>query len=155
MIESAFPQQFEIARADHRFTICVRYFLVTIILLFHTSTSLAQKNPSLPKKLPSAERVVDNYLKAAGGKKTIAAIKDTTYDWIIQLNDQSIGTARTKIKPPSFERHEMLFGNGPIISGSSPTSAWEIGLDNQLHTLVGPEGAAAKLRTTLDATRLR
>jgi hypothetical protein len=154
MIKSAFPQQFEIARADHRFMICVRCFLVTIILLFHTSTSLAQKNPSLPKKLPSAERVVDNYLKAAGGKKTIAAIKDTTYDWIIQLSDQSIGTARTKIKSPSFERHEMLFGNGPIISGSSPTSAWEIGLDNQLHTLVGTEGAAAKLRTTLNATRL-
>jgi hypothetical protein len=34
----------------------------------------------------------------------------------------------------------MLFGNGPIISGCSRTSAWEIGLDNQLHTLVGAEG---------------
>ncbi|HJX93754.1 MAG TPA: hypothetical protein VJ372_24870, partial [Pyrinomonadaceae bacterium] len=83
MIESVFPQQFEIARADHRFTICVRYFLVALVLLFNTSISLAQKNPSLPKKLPSAERVVDNYLKAAGGKKTIVAIKDTTYDWIV------------------------------------------------------------------------
>jgi hypothetical protein len=69
--------------------------------------------------LPSAERVVDNYLKATGGKKIIAAIKDTTYDWIVQLNDQSIGTARTKIKPPSFERHEMLFGNGPIIRAAA------------------------------------
>jgi hypothetical protein len=154
MIESVFPQQFEIARADHRFTICVRYFLVALVLFFNTSISLAQKNPSLPKKLPSAERVVDNYLKAAGGKKTIVAIKDTTYDWIVQLNDQSIGTARTKIKPPSFERQEMLFGNGPISSGCSRTSAWEIGLDKQLHTLVGPEGAAAKLRTILNATRL-
>jgi hypothetical protein len=134
--------------------ICVRYFLVAFVLLFSASISVAQKNPTLPKKLPSAESIVANYLKADGGKKTIAAIKDTTYDWIIQLNDHSIGTARTKRKPPSFERHEMLFGNGPIISGSSRTSAWEIGLDNQLHTLVGAEGATAKLRTILDASRL-
>ena len=154
MIECCFPQQFQIARAGQRVTICVRYFFITWVLLVTASVASAQKTQTLPKKLPTAEKIVDNYLKAAGGKRTIAAVKDTTYDWTIRLNDQVIGTARTKRKPPSFERTEMMFGNGSVIIGTNATSSWELGLDNQLHTLTGGEGAAAKLHARLDASRL-
>ena len=106
------------------------------------------------KKLPSAEKIVDNYLKALGGKKSVSALKDTTYNWTIQLNDQPIGTARAQRKPPSSERWELTFGNGQIISATNTRSAWELGLDNHLRTLTGPESAAAKLRATLDSSRL-
>ena len=150
MIDSRSPQHFYVARAD-RLTFCVRYLFLTSLLLCSATISVAQKTT---KKLPSAEKIVDKYLKAVGGKKAIAGLQDTTYEWIIQLNDQSIGTARTKRKAPSFERTEMLFGNGSIISGTNATSSWELGLDNQLHTLTGAEGAAAKLRARLDASRL-
>ena len=153
MIDCRSPQHFYVARAD-RLTFCVRYLLLASLLLFSSTVSFAQKTSTLTKKLPSAEKIVDNYLKAVGGKKAIAGLKDTTYEWIIQLNGQSIGTARTKRKAPSFERAEMLFGNGPIIAGTNPTSSWEIGLDNQLHTLTGAEGATAKLQALLDSSRL-
>jgi hypothetical protein len=106
------------------------------------------------KKLPSAEKIVDNYLKAIGGKKTAAARKDATYEWIVQFNNQPIGTARTQRKAPSSERWELTFGNGQIISGTNARSAWEIGLDNRLRTLTGTESAAAKLRASLDYSRL-
>jgi hypothetical protein len=106
------------------------------------------------KKLPSAEKIVDNYLKAIGGKKTAAARKDATYEWIVQFNNQPIGTARTQRKAPSSERWELTFGNGQIISGTNARSAWEIGLDNRLRTLTGTESAAAKLRASLDSSRL-
>jgi hypothetical protein len=106
------------------------------------------------KKLPSAEKIVDNYLKALGGKKSVSALKDTTYNWTIQLNDQPFGTARTQRKAPSSERWELTFGNGQIISATNTRSAWELGLDNHLRTLTGPESAAAKLRATLDSSRL-
>ncbi|HEV8167818.1 MAG TPA: hypothetical protein VGP59_00690 [Pyrinomonadaceae bacterium] len=106
------------------------------------------------KKLPSAEKIVDNYLKALGGKKSVSALRDTTYNWTIQLNDQPIGTARTQRKPPSSERWELTFGNGQIISATNTRSAWELGLDNHLRTLTGPESAAAKLRATIDSSRL-
>jgi hypothetical protein len=106
------------------------------------------------KKLPSAEKIVDNYLKAIGGKKTAAARKDATYEWIVQFNNQPIGTARTQRKAPSSERWELTFGNGQIISGTNARSAWEIGLDNRLRTLTGTESAAAKLRASLDSWRL-
>jgi hypothetical protein len=106
------------------------------------------------KKLPSAEKIVDNYLKAIGGKKSVAALKDTTYDWLIEFDNQPYGTGRLQRKAPAAERLELTFGNGQIVSASNTRSAWELGLDNKLRTLTGPISAAAKLRATLDASRL-
>lgn len=106
------------------------------------------------KKLPSVDKIVDNYLKAIGGKKAARAVNDASYDWTIQLNDQPIGTARTQRKSPASERWELTFGNGQIVSATNPRSAWEIGLDNKLRTLTALEAATAKLRATLDATHL-
>src|ERR1044072_8490092 len=106
------------------------------------------------QKLPSADKIVDNYLKASGGKKPLAALRDATYEWTIQLNGQPIGTARTQRKAPASERFELTFGNGQIISASNARSAWELGLDSQLRTLTGPESIAAKLRAALDSSRL-
>jgi len=126
----------------------VRLLLILLFIGGVGQLGLAQK------KLPSAEKIVDNYLKAIGGKKTAAARKDATYEWIVQFNNQPIGTARTQRKAPSSERWELTFGNGQIISGTNARSAWEIGLDNRLRTLTGGESAAAKLRASLDASRL-
>jgi len=124
--------------------------MLALLLLLVVQPAFGQS----PKKLPSADKIVDNYLKAIGGKKSVAALKDATYEWTIHLNNQPIGTARTQRKAPSSERWEMTFGNGQIISGTNTRSAWELGLDNHLRTLTGPESAAAKLRATLDSSRL-
>ncbi|HKG45717.1 MAG TPA: hypothetical protein VKB02_03260 [Pyrinomonadaceae bacterium] len=118
------------------------------MLLATAAQALAQK------KLPSAEKVVDNYLKAIGGKKAAGAVRDATYDWIIQLNGQPFGTARIQRKARASERWELTFGNGQIVSATNTRSAWEIGLDNHVRTLTGPESAAAKLRASLDSSRL-
>jgi hypothetical protein len=126
----------------------IRFFFILLLL-----AGVAHEAPA-QKKLPSAEKIVDNYLKALGGKKSVGALKDTTYNWTIQFNDQPFGTALTQRKPPSSERWELTFGNGQIINATNTRSAWELGLDNHLRTLTGPESAAAKLRATLDASRL-
>ena len=125
-----------------------RWLAVALLLIATAAPALAQK------KLPSAEKIVDNYLKAIGGKKSAGALKDATYEWIIQLNDQPFGTARLQRKAPASERWELTFGNGQIISATNTRSAWELGLDRHLRTLTGPESAAAKLRATLDSSRL-
>ena len=125
-----------------------RWLLVVLLLSATAATALAQK------KLPSAEKIVDNYLKAIGGKKSAGALKDATYEWIIQFNDQPFGTARLQRKAPASERWELTFGNGQIISATNTRSAWELGLDRHLRTLTGPESAAAKLRAALDSSRL-
>src|SRR5215210_560285 len=125
-----------------------RWLFVVLLLAAIAAPALAQK------KLPSAEKIVDNYLKAIGGKKSAGALKDATYEWIIQFNDQPFGTARLHRKAPASERWELTFGNGQIISATNTRSAWELGLDRHLRTLTGPESAAAKLRATLDSSRL-
>lgn len=116
--------------------------------------AVAQNKSALPKKLASVEKIIDNYLKAIGGKKATRAIKDATHEWIVQLNDQPIGTARTQRKAPASERWELTFGNGQIISAANARSAWEIGLDNKLRTLTALEAATAKLHAALDASHL-
>ncbi|HEX7334764.1 MAG TPA: hypothetical protein VF290_24895 [Pyrinomonadaceae bacterium] len=128
----------------------LRKLRFALLLVFVAQTALAQS----PKKLPSADKIVDNYLKAIGGKKSVGALRDATYEWTIQLNDQPFGAAHTQRKAPSSERWEMTFGNGQIISATNTRSAWEVGLDNRLRTLTGLESTAAKLRASLDASRL-
>jgi hypothetical protein len=105
-------------------------------------------------KLPSAEKIVDSYLKAIGGKKRVATIRDATYEWQIQLKDQPIGIARTLAKAPSSVRSELTFGNGQIVTAANPRSAWVHGLDGTARTLTDAEAAAARLQATLDASHL-
>lgn len=128
--------------------------IIVVVFSCRPDSLLAQKKGVPPRKLPSAEKVVDNYLKASGGKKRIAAIRDAAYDWIIHLRDQPMGTARTQIKAPGSIRNEMTFGNGQIISAANTRSAWVYGLDGQLRTLTGAEAYTAKLKSLLDANRL-
>jgi hypothetical protein len=128
----------------------LRLGVLLLVVCSAVQTSFGQGN----KKLPSADKILDNYLKASGGKKAVGALRDATYEWTIELNNQPIGTARTQRKAPASERSELTFGNGQIISATNARSAWEIGLDNRLRTLAGLESAAAKLRASLDASRL-
>ncbi len=106
------------------------------------------------QKLPSADKVVDNYLKAIGGKKRIAGVRDATYEWTIQLTDQPMGVGKTQVKAPVSVRTEMVFGNGRVVSGANLRSAWLHGLDGKLHTLTDAEASAARLQASLDASRL-
>jgi hypothetical protein len=113
-----------------------------------------QRRAQPPAKLPSAEKIVDSYLKAIGGKKNVAGIRDATYDWTIQLKDQPMGLATTQTRAPSSVRTEMRFGNGAVTSAANARSAWTRGLDGKLHTLTDAEAAAARLQAILDASRL-
>ncbi len=129
-------------------TTCV---LVCASLLCGNSQSLQAQQGT---KLPSAQKIVDSYLKAIGGKKRIAAIRDATYEWQIQLKDQPLGIAKTQTKFPASVRTELIFGNGQIVSAANPRSAWTHGLDGKPHTLTDAEAAAARLQAVLDAGHL-
>lgn len=125
-------------------------FVLLAIVTLSGSTAFAQR----PQKLPAADKVIDRYLKALGGKKRVAAIKDAETDWTINLNGQIVGVAKTQTRAPSSARSELTFGNGSIIAGANSSSAWVKGLDGELRTLTGADGGAAKLQALLDAGRL-
>lgn len=130
-----------------RLAACV---LLCLAFLYGSSQSLRAQQP----KLPSAEKIVDNYLKAIGGKKRIASIRDATCEWQIQLKDQPLGAAKTQAKAPSSVRSELTFGNGQIVTAANPRSAWIHGLDGTARTLTDAEAAAARLQAALDASHL-
>ena len=128
---------------------------VFVVLLSSYPQALRAQSGSLPPtKLPAAEKVVDGYLKAIGGKKRVATIRDATYEWEIRLKDRTMGIARTQTKTPSSVRTELSFGNGQIVSAATPRSAWTQGIDGKLHTLTDAEAAAARLQAVLDASHL-
>lgn len=130
--------------------------VVLMVLTAAASQDLpAQQQTTLPvERLPAAEKVVDDYLNAIGGRNHLALIRDATYEWTIQLKEQLMGTARTQIKSPNSYRSEMTFGNGQIIWGANSGSAWVHGLDGQLRHLTGAESATAKLQAILEANHL-
>lgn len=113
-----------------------------------------QQSVATPRKLPSVEKVVDHYLKAVGGKKRVVTIRDATYEWMIQLKDQPVGTAKTLIRAPASVRTEMTFANGQLTSGANARSAWKRGLVGELQTLTDEEAAAARLQALLAAGHL-
>ncbi|HEX8845989.1 MAG TPA: hypothetical protein VF791_15165 [Pyrinomonadaceae bacterium] len=110
--------------------------------------------PKRPRKLPSPEKIVGDYLKATGGKRLLASIRDASYEWTIQLKDQVMGRALIQVKAPASTRTEMTFGNGQLHSAVSARSAWMRGLDGTLRTLTDSEAAAAKLQSALSASHL-
>lgn len=138
---------------------CLRPFLCVIFVILLLGSDQKplrgqQKAKMTAPRLPSAEKVIENYLKALGGKKRVAAIRDATYEWTIQLANQPMGIAKTQTKTPGSVRTEMKFGNGQLISAANARSAWTHGLDGKLHTLTDGEAAAAKLQALLDAAHL-
>ena len=150
----------------------VRNFLFSVILVVTTTVVVVGQSGSLPKKLPSAEKIVESYIKAIGGKRVVAAQKDATYEWSVEVDNQPAGTGRMVRKAPAAERLELAIGNGPfssngqtltngqsfgnrqIIFATNNRSAWELGADGKLRTLTSLEAATAKLQATLASSRL-
>jgi hypothetical protein len=153
--ENAIETRLTVGRPPARHGRAVVCAVVFVILVGSSAQSLrAQQSSAAPRKLPSAEKLVDSYLKTIGGRKRIATIRDATYEWTIHLKDRTMGLAKTQTKTPSSIRMEMSFGNGQIISAATPRSAWSLGLDGKLHTLTDAEAAAARLEAVLNASHL-
>jgi len=122
------------------------FFAIAVL----SQPALAQQT----KKLPAAEKIVDNYLKAIGGKKQVSSIRDVTYEWTPERGDGSMSLMKIQYQAPASQRSETTFSNGQIISAATPRSAWARGIDGQLRTLTGPDSANAKLLAALDAAHL-
>lgn len=127
--------------------LALRLIALLLFALFAAATVPAQK-------LPSAEKVVSNYVKAIGGKKRALAVRDARFEWTVALKEQVMGRAVTEVLAPSSVRWDLIFQNGEIQEAANPTSAWTRGLDGKLRTLTDREAHSARLLAMLDASRL-
>ena len=123
------------------------------------SAQTRRATPARAQKLPAADKIVGEYLKAVGGKKRVAAIRDATYEWSVQRGATATTgtpaeTARTQHRAPSAARTDIVLSVGEINAAASAQSAWTRDAGGGLRTLVGNEASASKLQATLDASGL-
>jgi hypothetical protein len=150
--------------------------LCALLLALTCPTALAQKR----QKLPSPEKIVNDYLKTIGGKKLVAGIRDATYEWTVRQTDAQAaqtGKATTQLKAPASTRVEISLSDGQkaeaadkdeanqtvaspvaasklIKAGANARSAWMKDSDGNARTLTDAQAHAAKLQSLLDASRL-
>ncbi|HEV2803147.1 MAG TPA: hypothetical protein VGW12_21955 [Pyrinomonadaceae bacterium] len=133
------------------------YALSLLVLFVFAGASGAYAQNARPRKLPSPDKLVGDYLKAVGGKKRQAAVRDATYEWIVHQGTgraQDVGTARTYTKFPASTRTDIALGGSETNAAANARSAWLRSTDAELRTLTDKDANVAKLLSALNASRL-
>jgi hypothetical protein len=118
-----------------------------LLLLFACACVSARAQSS---KLPSPERVVNDYVKALGGRQRLASLRDATYEWSVVRAGADAGTARTRLKTTGALRSDLLLNDGETDSAANARTAWARTPDGRLRTLTDSEAFSARLRATLE-----
>src|SRR5258705_12458510 len=86
--------------------LCRAVFLFLIAIGLGSQPLFAQNGRARPQKLPSAEKVVEKYLKAIGGRKRVVAIREVSVEYALQGDDQPEGVRKLQTKEPTSRRPE-------------------------------------------------
>ena len=128
-----------------------------IILFAFIAWGASVSAPAQTAKLPSAEGIVGDYQKAAGGKKRLTAIKSAVYDWKITRRAANLPNdaekARTSLQSPTFFRFDLI-GDGSAATATNGNTVWRRDAAGKLQTLTDAESKAYRLQAILAATRL-
>ncbi|HYY94191.1 MAG TPA: hypothetical protein VE713_06695 [Pyrinomonadaceae bacterium] len=103
------------------------------------------------KGLPAPDRVVADYVKAVGGKKRVAALRDASYEWAVASSGADAGTARTQLKSSGALRTDFILADGERDAAANARAAWTRTREGQLQTLTGTAAFDARLQATLEA----
>lgn len=95
---------------------------------------------SYPVGAQEAGKVVEQYLKAAGGSKALGKIQTLTLEGAFTNSDGKPGTYTFDAKLPNRYYSELLLGEKGVIEAYNGKSAWHQNVAGELGTLVGPEG---------------
>ncbi|HLL74309.1 MAG TPA: hypothetical protein VK421_03520 [Pyrinomonadaceae bacterium] len=131
--------------------------LVAFVLVVACVPASAQKSAAdaARRKLPSADKIVGDYLKAAGGKKRLASVADAAYEWaVVGEGDTPAGRATSHLKAPSSVHLSVSGEGGESGAGVTTRVAWTRSADGTVRTLTDAAAKRARLRATLEASRL-
>src|SRR6266853_4629921 len=87
-----------------------------------------------------AGKIVEQYVKAAGGGRALAKIQTLTLEGSFTSDDGKMGTYTLDTKLPNRYYSELLVGEKNLIEAYNGKSAWHQTAAGELGTLVGPEG---------------
>jgi hypothetical protein len=105
--------------------------LIALILSAGAYHARAQEQPG---------KIVDQYVKAAGGAKALSRIQTLTLEGTFTSEDGKTGTYTLDTKLPNRYYSELLAGEENLIEAYNGKSAWHRNAAGELATLVGPEG---------------
>jgi hypothetical protein len=132
-----------------------RVSISILIALALASAAYGQKQAAATRqKLPSPDKIIADYVKASGGKKRLASIADATYEWSARADSQTEGVATTRAKSPSAVSGAVSVAGAGASWGTTPRAAWVRGRDGVVRTLTGDDAKLARLRATLEASKL-
>jgi len=102
-------------------------------------------------RLPTPDKVVADYVKAVGGKKRLAALRDASYEWAVTGRGADAGTARTLVKSSGALRTDFVLSDGERDAAANARAAWTRTREGRLQTLTGGAAFGARLQATLEA----
>ncbi len=88
-----------------------------------------------------AQKIVDQYIKAAGGSKALSQAKTITVEGTFQTADGKTGTYTLNTRLPNRFYSELVAGDTSLIEAYNGKSAWHRTANGEFATLVGAEGS--------------
>ncbi len=93
-----------------------------------------------PVHAQEAEKIVSQYVKAAGGAKALGKIQTLTLEGTFNSSDGKAGTFTFDTKLPNRYYLELLVGEKNLIEAYNGKSAWHETAAGEIGTLVGGDG---------------
>ncbi|HTF26068.1 MAG TPA: hypothetical protein VK937_19500 [Candidatus Limnocylindria bacterium] len=112
----------------------MRARLLTILI------ALMLTGGAYPARAQEAGKIVEQYVKAAGGGRALAKIQTLTLEGRFASDDGKTGTYTLDTKLPNRYYSELLIGEKNLIEAYNGKSAWHQNAAGELGTLVGSEG---------------
>jgi hypothetical protein len=101
-----------------------------------------------------AGKIVDQYVKAAGGGKALSRIQTLTLEGVFNGSDGKTGTYTFDTKLPNRYYLELLTGEKNLLEAYNGKSAWHRNAAGELSTLVGSEGMQVEAAAQFYNSRL-
>src|SRR5579885_845970 len=128
----------------------VAFFPLAFLLLFAAGSPAFAQTP----EKQDAARIVEQYVKAAGGRKALARVQAMALEGSFTTADGKSGTYTFDTKLPNRFYTELLVGAQNEMEAYNGKSAWHLTRDGQIATLTGTEGEQLEAASQYYNTRL-
>src|SRR5713101_1625786 len=108
--------------------------------LFTILIALMLTGGAYPARAQEAGKIVEQYVRAAGGGRALARIQTLTLEGTFTSDEGKTGTYTLDTKLPNRYYSELLVSEKNLIEAYNGKSAWHQNTAGELGTLVGPEG---------------
>lgn len=109
---------------------------------------------AMPAQAQEPGKIIDQYVKAAGGAKALKAIQALSIEGTFADADGKAGTYTLDTKAPNRLYSELLVGEHGFIEAYNGKSAWHRLTDGTLSTLTGEQGMQVEAASQIINSRL-